>query len=203
MKIIAVVFFLLPLLTFGQQEYEKALIESETGGYMIFTNDSNSLVFHLDTAKVELLESGNNFFILVDSIWTLQLFTLGFQNPNNKDINDLDVQKSFLLQYMNYELNYFKEELEMNIENQKAGWGPVGNKHYLLWHFETPDYPTVQKQIYLSTIVFDNFLNINIPLTNDQSFDEGLNFLDKVARTLELHDHPTNIEEFYRKVNGL
>lgn len=194
---------LTPFSSFAQQGYEKAVVESATGAYLIFTNDSNSLIFHLDTAKVEPVGNGDNFFVLVDNTWTLQLFTIDFQNPNNKDIDDLEVQKSFLIQYMNYELNYFNEELQMNIENQKAGFGPVGNKHFLLWHFDTPDLPAVQKQLYLSTIVFDNFLNINIPLTNNQTFEDGLNFLDRVARTLESHDHPINIEEFYKKVNGL
>lgn len=203
MRYSLILFLICPLLAFGQLEYEQALIESETGAYFIFTNDSNSFVIHLDTASVETLGDGSKFLVLVDNKWTLQLFTIGYQNPNNKDITDLDVQKSFLLQYMNYELNYFKDEVKMNIENQKAGWGPVGNKHFLLWHFETPEYPTIQKQIYLSTICFDNFLNINIPLTNDQTFDDGVNFLERVAENMILHNHPTDIEEFYNEVNGL
>ncbi|KAJ1379797.1 hypothetical protein B484DRAFT_441016, partial [Ochromonadaceae sp. CCMP2298] len=157
----------------------------------------------LDTATVEPLGDGANFLVLVDTTWTLQLFSIGYQNPNNKNIDELEVQKSFLLQYMNYELNYFKNEVKMAVENQKAGWGPVGDKHFLLWHFDTPDYPTVQKQMYLSTIVFDNFLNINIPLTNGQDFDEGMNFLKKVAASLVLHEHPIDVEAFYKEVNGL
>lgn len=104
---------------------------------------------------------------------------------------------------MNYELDYFKNEVKMKIENQKAGWGPVGNKHFLLWHFDTPEFPTVQKQMYLSSICFDNFLNINIPLTNDQTFGEGMKFLERVAGSMVLHNHPTDIEEFYKEVNGL
>ncbi|SNT40854.1 hypothetical protein SAMN05421640_0015 [Ekhidna lutea] len=167
MRYSLLIFFLTPLLTFGQQEYEQALIESETGAYIIFTNDSNSFVLHLDTATVEPLGDGSNFLVLVDSTWTLQLFSIGYQNPNNKDTGELEVQKSFLLQYMNYELNYFKNEVKMKVENQSAGWGPVGNKYFLLWHFDTPEHPTVQKQMYLSTIVFDSFLNINVPLTNE------------------------------------
>ena len=202
MRHVILFILLTPLIALGQQTYEQALIESETGAYIIFTSDSNSFVLHLDSATVEPLGDGTNFLILVDNTWTLQLFTIGYQNPNNKDIQDLEVQKSFLLQYMNYELQYFKDEAKMKIEDQKAGWGPVGDKHFLLWHFDTPDYPTVKKQMYLSTICFENFLNINIPLTNEQTFNDGINFLERVAGSLVLHEHPIDLEEFYKEVNG-
>lgn len=201
-KPLTLTIFLLPLVVLAQSNYEKAIIETKTGGYLIFTNDSNSLVIYLDTAKLEPIESDDNFFVQVDNQWILQLFVIDFQNPNNKNMDDLEVQKSSLLQYRNYEINYFKDELKLRIENEKAGWGQIGNKYFLLWHFETPDIPTIQKQIHLSTICFDKILNINIPLTKDQDFEEGMSFLDKVANGLKIHDHPTNIEDLYRKVNG-
>lgn len=65
MKLIAIFLYLAPAIGMAQQEYESALFETETGGYIVFSNDSTSLIFHLDTAKIELLNSETSFFVEV------------------------------------------------------------------------------------------------------------------------------------------
>ncbi|SNT28358.1 hypothetical protein SAMN05421640_3169 [Ekhidna lutea] len=201
-RILFLIITTLPMIALSQQSFERAVIETATGAYIVFTNDSNSMVIYLDTADIELMDTENNFFIQVDKKWTLQFFTLSFQNPNNNDLSNLDNQKSSLFQYMNYELEYIKNEIKMNIENEKVFWGPLGNKHFLLWHFDTPDLPAVQKQLYMTAICFNSFLNINVPLMNDQEYVDGVELLNRVGRNLVLHDHPIDIEEMYKKVNG-
>ena len=193
----------LSLQAFCQQDYERAIVETKTGAKIIFSSDSNSFIIDLDTAQVNPLESESTLFMQIDKKWLLQVFTIDFQNPNKKDVNDPEVQRSFLIQYMNYEIRYFKDDLNLSVPNHEIEWGKLNGKNFLLWYFDTPEYETATKQIYLSTLCFDHFINLNIPLEPGIELEEGIHFLKDVGQSLELFDYWVDIEGIYKEVNGI
>ena len=203
MRLFTILFLFLPFITLGQQDYEKAIIETETGGKIIFTNDSNSFIIELDTASIRPIEDKRTLFLDVDKKWMLQLFTVDFQNVKKLDTKDLEVQKSFILKYIEYEKKYFKEELKLGLDNIKIKSGTINNHRFICWYFDTPEYETAQKQIFLTTICFDHFLNINIPLPNDATLAEGISFLKRIGKKLTRYNHSTDIESIYKEVNGI
>lgn len=195
---------LIPFYSFSQTDnYEKAVIETATGAYIIFSSDSNSISIHLDTASVKVIDNPQTVFLNVDNKWILQLFALGYENPQNKDINDVEVQKSFILQYFDYEKKYFTSELNMTLTNLQTYWGDFNGKHFLFWHFETPEIDGLQKQLFMTTLCYDHFLNINVPVMADDNLTEAEQFIKKVASLVRTHSHKIDIEKLYNEVNGM
>jgi len=180
-------------------EYESALIPWEKGAVFAFTNKEKSFTLELYSDNIQPLEQRN--FVMVDE-WMFQAFILGFDNPKNVDLSTEIEQKRSLSQYVNYEVKYFEEELGYDMESLKFKWGDINGKYFYFWHFETPEeLETLQKQMFLTTICHDQFLNLNIPLEKDKDFDDGKKFLFSVARTLKIFDEPIDFDELNKILN--
>lgn len=90
MKYLIISLICFPLLSQSQDNYEKAVIETKYGGLIIFSQENNSFIIELDTADIEIQDNPQSVFLTVDKSYILQLFTLQFQNPNNKDLSKED-----------------------------------------------------------------------------------------------------------------
>jgi hypothetical protein len=187
----------------GAQSLKQAVIETKTGGYLVFTNDKQSFLIHLDTAIIEPYEDQSTMYLAIDKKNVLQLFTIPFQNPDSKDLTIDENKKKFLADYMKYETAYFRSELKLSLENLKTKWGIINLRRFLHWQFDTPEFETVTTQIHLTTICFDYFLNINVPVSHGLSYDEAFAFIQYVASRVQVNDYPIDLEAFAKEVNGL
>jgi hypothetical protein len=187
----------------SSQNFRQAVIKTQTGGYLVFSNDKHAFTIHLDTAMIEPYGDQSTMYLLIDSTFVLQLFTIPFNNPDNQDLRDDDVQKQFLAQYMKYETAYFREEVKLSVQNLRTKWGTINLRRFLHWEFDTPEFETVEAQLHLTTICFDNFVNINVPVTPGMPREEAFDFIQYVASRLELHNGPIDFEAFAKEVNGL
>jgi hypothetical protein len=193
---------ILPLLCIGQS-FQQAVIETPTGGYLVFTDDKQSFTIHLDTAIIDPYEDQSTMYLAIDKKFVLQLFTIPFQNPEQKDLSVDENKKLFLANYMKYETQFFKSEQKLSLQNLKTKWGIINLRRFLHWQFDTPEFETVETQIHLTTICFGYFLNINVPVSHGVSYEDAFAFIQYVASRLEVNDYPIDLDAFSKEVNGL
>ncbi len=199
MKIkLTILFSLLCLLTFAQETFESALIPSKDGAVITYTSDKHAFTVTLKSDSIQPSEQPN--FLTIDG-WILQSFILGFDNPNGKDMSIEENAKGALSQYVMYELDYFKEQLKLEIE-PKLEWGNMKGLNFYFWYFDTPpELETLQGQLFLTTMCFNQFLNLNIPLEKGKSFEEAKSYLMNIGKNITLHDHPLDFQTMYNELN--
>lgn len=192
-------FFALTLFSNGQGLFESALIPTKEGAIFAFTDSEKSFTLEIISDNITPLEQRN--FVMIDN-WIFQAFNIDFENPKNKDFTKEDDQKSALSQYVMYEVDYFKNELGYKCDSLTFEWGDINNKKFYFWYFNTPDtIETLQKQMYLTTICHNQFLNMNIPLEKGVSFIDGKDFLFKIAKTLKVNDTPIDFDKLNDEIN--
>jgi hypothetical protein len=183
----------------GQDEYESALIPMKDGAVFAFTSDKKSFTLDILSNKIQPLEQKN--FVMIDD-WIFQAFVLGFDNPKNVDLTTEEEQKRSLSQYVKYEVDYYKNEVGYSCDSLKFEWGKINEKYFYFWYFNTPpELETLQKQMFLTTICHDQFLNMNIPLEKTKDFNKGKDFLVGIAKTLKLYDNPINFKKLNKELN--
>jgi len=202
MRTLIFFFAALPLWALGQS-FQKAVINTPTGAYLVFSDDKRAFTIHLDSVKVEPYGDQSTMYLLVDKKYYLQLFSISFKNPEQKDLKDDQVKKEFLARYLKYESEHFRKDLQISMANLRTKWGLINMRRFLHWEFDSPEFETMDSQIHLTTICFDHFLNINVPVTPDITREEAFQFIQYVASRLELHDEPIDFEAFAKKVNGV
>lgn len=185
------------------QVFQRAVIKTATGAYLVFSDDKRAFTIHLDSVQVEPFGDQSTMYLVVDQKFYLQLFAISFKNPEYKDLTDDVVKKEFLARYLKYESEHFRSELKLSMENMRTKWGLINLRRFLHWEFETPEFETMVSQIHFTTICFDHFLNINVPVTPDISREEAFEFIQYVASRLELHNEPIDFDAFAKKVNGV
>lgn len=86
----------------------------------------------------------------------------------------LDEQKQILDSYSNYEIEYIKNEVGIEILNQKTQWVVTKSRGWLVWYFFLGKMPVAAEkpakvQLYASTVIGDRIFSINAPI---MSLDE-------------------------------
>ncbi|MEP3390669.1 MAG: hypothetical protein ABJO02_20920 [Reichenbachiella sp.] len=185
-------------LAFTQETFESALIPSKNGAVITYTSDEHAFTVTLNSNSIEPSDQPN--FLTIDG-WILQSFILGYDNPKAKDMSVEENAKRALSQYVMYELDYFKEQLKLEIE-PKLEWGHMKGLYFYFWYFDTPpELETLQGQLFLTTMCFNQFLNLNIPLEKGKSFEEAKAYLMNIGKSITLHDHPIDFESLYTELN--
>jgi len=152
---------------------------------------------------------GHSFFVVVeaDSVKTEQYPNyISVKNQivqcsavplpeTNLDLAKLTLaqQKEGLSGYVDYEIDYFKNELHLQVQNLKKEWITINGKTWLLWCFDVPEQQATKKaaipakqQIYVSTICFNQVLDLNTPVLKGDSFTNAKALLKKLMATLKL-----------------
>lgn len=100
-----------------------------------------------------------------------------------------DREKDILTKYMNYELSYYKKKLKQNYTQLQTEWLTIKGRLYLVWYFDMPkDYKLVSRQVYLSTLFFDQVLDLNAPVFKTEQFVRAKTTLIKLAGSLKTFD---------------
>jgi len=185
---------------FSQSEYNSALIPTKDGAILAFSDSLKSFTLEIKSDKIEPVDQRN--FVLIDN-WVFQAYNMNFSNPNNLDFAIEKNIKSALSQYIMYEVDYFKKELNYECDSLTFNWGNISNNYFYFWYYNTPDtLETLKKQLYLTTICHNQILNMNIPLEKGTKFSDGKKFLFKIAETLKTNDYPVDFNELYEELNN-
>jgi len=96
---------------------------------------------------------------------------------------------------MNYELDYFKNELKIKTVNLNTEWKTIHSRLWLIWSFDVPVQKKdlnaskqVNHQIYASTICFNQVLDLNIPLLPGDNLEQSGDLIIKLMSTLNTID---------------
>src|SRR5450631_430134 len=86
--------------------------------------------------------------------------------PDDINLRNLNPsrEKDLLTKYMNFELDYYKKKLRQNYYKAESEPVTLKGRVYLLWYFDTPPNSKIKRQVYLSTLFFDQVLDLNIPI---------------------------------------
>ena len=184
--------------TYKAEEFQSALMQTKTGAIVVYTGQQHS--FEIDiVGKITPSEKPN--FVTVDNK-ILQSSIIPFQTKLDFENLSEDAQKKYLSGYMDYEMNYIKEQLKSKNLNEKSEFIMLGNKVFLFWSYDMPkSYKTVDNQCYLVSICFDQMLILNCPVDKGKTFKEVKDLLTNIGKTLKLNNHTIDLEKLYNKLN--
>jgi hypothetical protein len=111
-------------------------------------------------------------------------------------------EKDVLTKYMNYELAYYKKKLKQNYTQLETEWITVNDRLFLVWYFDMPkDYKLVSRQLYFSTLVDDQVLDLNAPVFKTEHFSHARGILNKLVNTLKTYDKNLDLEELKKELS--
>jgi len=157
---------LISFFTFGQykaEEFEAALLEAKYGALLLYNGQTNSFSLRFESQSIEPTDKLN--FVIVDNL-VIQTSITPF--TQNLDFNNLDneTQKKYLASWKAYEKKWVEEQLKIEL-TEKEEFIDIVNKPTLYWAFNMPkskDKESVDKQVYLVTVCFDQLLILSAPV---------------------------------------
>lgn len=165
---------------------ESKLLKSKNE--LIYTSLSTKLKFPLK--RHFTLSPQDNFVTLDNQI--IQIMTLKFdgfkKDVNGKKFNN---QKELLYIYSNYELEYFKRELGVEVIAPNNQWVMVKSKGWFIWYFKIGKVTTQMKtqteiQLFATTIIGNKILIINAPILKVGDFSESALIVNELMEALTI-----------------
>lgn len=196
------------LTTFSQsnvedEEFKFILAKHEKDGKVIFAGKEHyfevSLKGVLDTVNVKNQRFDENNFVLIDQNRMIEFTTVNVA-PNILelyDFNDLSIsqQRKVLESYLNFELDYYKKDLGMLIENYRLeALYDENDRMYYFMSFKIGNERPASKanivnNLYLITVAYNHILMLNMPLTENQEIGEYSTFLKGLIPSIKFYNH--------------
>ena len=173
------------------EEFTLNFTPTEKSGEWLFKGKTHS--FSITIFANKIVPSEMPSYITADNS-VIQVMSLPLPQ-STLDLSKLTLsqQKEALEGYVNYEMDYFKNELKINYKKLTKEWITINSKLWLLWTFDSSDFnssePLVNKpkfQIYASTICFNQILDVNTPVMNNQVLSKSTELIKKLMSTLKL-----------------
>jgi hypothetical protein len=112
-----------------------------------------------------------------------------------------DREHALLLKYMNYELGYYKKKLKQDYSHLQTEWVTLQGRLFLVWYFDMPkNYKLVSRQVYLSTLFFDQVMDLNAPVFAAADFAKAKGILVRLAGSMKTYDKKLDLEALQRKL---
>jgi hypothetical protein len=145
-----------------------------------------SLKFQLKRQATVLQQ---NNFAIVDS-QTIQLNILKFSDSKRSKIGQsMAAQKQLLNEYSKYELDYFENELGIDVINLESQWVVTKAKGWFIWYFRVGNLPTLLEkqtaiQLFASTVIGDKILTVNAPILFGGDFNKAGFIVNEMMETM-------------------
>jgi hypothetical protein len=130
-------------------------------------------------------------FVTVDNqaIQITPIEFTGYKVPINGQ--SLSNEKQLLDTYSNYELDYFKNELGVEVINSSNQWVVTKSKGWFIWYFRVGNTPIpVEKQttiqLFASTVIGDKILTVNAPILSDGDFNKAGLIVNEMMETITI-----------------
>ena len=110
-------------------------------------------------------------------------------------------EQDILTGYMNFELSYYKKKLHQNYSNLSTQWVTLQNRIFLVWFFDIPqDQKLISRQIYVSTIFYDQILDLNAPVFQPGDAGKAKALLLHLAGTIKTYDTHLDLKALQKKL---
>jgi len=133
----------------------------------------------------------NKNFVKIDSqlIQITPLQVGGYKKPPGT--LDTAQQRQFLENYAQYELDYMKNELKVEIINLNSQWVISKSRGWFIWYFRPKlSLPELNKQteiqLFASTILGDKILTINAPMQTGDNFGKAAYIVNDLMESLKI-----------------
>ena len=186
----ALVLLTIPFIVFSQksepEDVHARLIQGKHSSVIAFAGKDHS--FTLDVPFKTTKPSDVPGFITIDK-QIIQSTLVPADKAMNHSSTEAAKQKELLLKYMNYELAYYKKKLKQNYSNLQTEWITLKGRLFLVWYFNMPEnYKLVSRQVYVSTLFYDQVMDLNAPVFKTDDWGRARNILVKLAGTMKTFD---------------
>ncbi|HMV08219.1 MAG TPA: hypothetical protein PK325_04780 [Cyclobacteriaceae bacterium] len=200
---IVVLLALISFCSHGQykaEEFQAVLLEAKYGALLLYNGTTNSFSIRFESNSVKPTDKPN--FILVDNVLMQSLITPFRQKL---DFNNLDnaTQKRYLTGWKAYEKKWVEDQLKIALKEEEE-FIEISDRVFLYWTFGMPkskDSGSVDSQVYLVTICFDQLLILNGPVEKGKQAETLKEKFVTIAKTLTLS--PNQIQDIEKLYNEL
>jgi hypothetical protein len=181
------------------EKFTPALMETKSGAKVVYTGDNHSVT--LDIVSKNIKPTKNPNLLIVDGK-TFQFMLIPNDALSTTDTT-LARQKAELLGYAEYEIDYAKKELKIEISGITQKWATINNNLFLLWYYNMPpsaDKRSTLQQLNLSTLCFAHVLNLNNAVTEGETLETNSGLLLNAAKTLSLNNFKIDLDTLYKQL---
>jgi len=179
-------------------DFKVTLLTKDKWVMLSFTGKSHSFTVEVTGNTIKPTTDEQPNYLLVDNAL---LLVSCVPMPDGTDASgySADQQKTVLSSYADYEMNYFNNELHLVTRNLQKEWMVLEGRTFLLWQFDVPKQAVAGvdqggkqavHQLYLSTVWYDQVLDLNCPLMNDSEQTVAQKLLYKTAKSFKSYNIP-------------
>jgi hypothetical protein len=173
---------------FSNIDVKLGIVKSRNSTQLSYYNSTLSYKFELKHTVTRLQDEN---FVKIDSqiIQITPLQVDGYKK--SPGILDTALQRQFLEKYAQYELDYMKNELNVEIINLNSQWVISKTRGWFIWYFR-PKYslPQLSKQteiqLFASTIIGDKVLTLNAPIQTGENFGKAAYIVNEIMESLKV-----------------
>ena len=191
---------LISFLAFGQYKAEKfqtALLEAKYGALLLYNGKTNSFSLKFESKSVVPTDKPN--FVRIDNILMQSSISPFTQKLDFNHFDDATTKK-YLAGWKDYEKKWVEEQLKIAL-TEKEEFIDLSGRPFLFWSYDMPktkNKDSVDKQVYLVTICFDQILILNGPVEKGKSEKTIKDKLVAIAGTLTMNPNQTqDVEKLY------
>jgi len=176
-------------------KYLTGLFSTRDGALLAYTNQQKSFMIEFVSGNIE--PSENPDALTVDNILIISKITPVLANLMF-DSMSIDRQKTALSLFMEKEIVH-----KFTFDAPVYEWLTINNQLFQFWHMKSNDENSeVEEQMYLTTLCFDQILNLNTPLERTVgNFENNKLLLLKVAKSLKLNNFGINLQALHEELN--
>jgi hypothetical protein len=166
------------------EEFQASLLQAKYGALLVYNGQRNSFSLKFVSKSFEPTDKPN--FVRVDNL-LMQSSIIPFTQKLDFDNLDDKTQKQLLTGWKKYEKGWIEEQLKQTV-NDKEEILKMGNRSVLYWVYDMPkDNETLDKQVYLVCICFDQMLILSGPVEKGKSESLLRDKFIAIAKTLEVN----------------
>lgn len=186
---------------------------------VVFIDNSPYNWYTIEIKTDTLIQLENNIYFFNGK--TMQINSVQFDNGKLGGVKGSKVAEEFALEsHKKWELNYQKKTLRKRLKNDKLLYYNSNGKPFLIWWFKTPkskkipereiefEYKSgeseitdsttiefdVKYQLFLDFVIHGNTsVSITIPVLENESLDNEIEVLKKIANTLNVYGGPIDL----------
>lgn len=177
----------------NNEEFQLSYLAKEGGAQFLYNGKAHAFSINIKADSIKTTDYPN--YVIVDKR-IVQVSAIPLQ-PTTIDLSGLtiDQQKAGLSGYVDYEMDYFKNELKLNCQNIKKEWVTINSKLWLIWSFDAIALDVSEQlaqktksQVYSSTICFNQVLDLNVPVFQNDDIVKIKVFITDLMSSLKMFD---------------
>ena len=174
-----------------KEKFEISFSKKKDRGQFLYKGAAHSFTIEFDSEDIQTTQNAN--FVIVNK--QIVQTTSKPLNDSNADHTSLTIeqQKELIGKYVDHEMDYINHELNIYSRNLKREWVTIKSKIWLIWSFDIEnlkaDEPAslrLKKQIYASTICFNQIVDLNTPILQNTDPSDARKLLTHIMPGLKL-----------------